>query len=280
MERSVRAPVVAGSFYPADPNELREMVAGFLGGAPGSVAGVRAGSSVAAIVPHAGFVYSGGVAGAGFRAAAAFGRPDLVLLLGASHTGAGDALSLPVEAAWRTPLGDVALDAAAIERAHGLGLRGEPAAFRREHSMEVVLPFLQVLFADVPPVMPVCVRLAPWDALEVGAGALRDLIGTRRAWIVASSDFTHYESDRVARSIDRAALERILRRDAEGFYREVIERGLSICGAAAICVLLLLARDLGLARSELVSYTTSGDVTGDRDAVVGYAAALFSKETL
>jgi hypothetical protein len=142
--------------------------------------------------------------------------------------------------------------------------------------MEVVIPFLQGLFADVPPIVPVCVQLAPWADLVSGARALGAAIGGRRVWIVASSDFTHYEPDRVARALDHTALDLILAGDAEGFHRQTIERGLTICGAGAICVLLLLARDLGLKHSSLVDYATSGDVTQDRSSVVGYAAVSFS----
>ncbi len=274
MERRVRQPVVAGSFYPADPVRLRALVTEL----SGRETEARAESSVAVIVPHAGYMYSGRVAGSGVRAARAFGRPETAFILGASHSGAGGALSLPEDGAWRTPLGDVLLDGPAMERLFFLGLTREPAAFHREHSMEVVLPFLQVLFPDVPPIVPVSVQLAPWEDLVAGARALGEAIGGRRVWIVASSDFTHYEPDRVARALDHAALDLILKGDAEGFYRQTIERGLTICGAGAICVLLLLARDLGLKRSSLVDYATSGDVTGDRSAVVGYAAVTFSKE--
>jgi AmmeMemoRadiSam system protein B len=270
----VRQPVVAGSFYPADPLRLRDLVVDSLG----VEAPPRAPSSVGVVVPHAGYVYSGRVAGAGLRAAAAYGKPDVILVLGASHSGAGGAFALPVEGAWRTPLGDVPLDVPKIERLVALGMARDAGAFRREHSMEVVLPFLQVLFPEPPPVLPVCVQLAQWATLSAGARSLVAAVGGKRAWIVASSDFTHYEPDDVARRLDRSALDLILAGDAEGFYRQTIDRGLTICGAGAICALLLVARDLGLTMGSLVDYATSGDVTGDRSAVVGYAAVSFTKE--
>ena len=275
MERNVRQPVVAGSFYPGDPTRLRDLVRDLLGDeAPAHTA-----SSVGLIVPHAGYMYSGRVAGAGMRAASAYGKPDVVIVLGASHSGAGGAMVVPTEGAWRTPLGDVPLDGASIRRLTSLGIESNPMAFLREHSMEVVLPFLQVLFPEPGPVVPVCVQFAHWAVLVDGARAVASALDGRRAWIVASSDFTHYEPDSVARRLDRAALDLILAGDAEGFYRQTIERGLTICGAGAICVLLLVARELGLGHSKLVEYATSGDVTGDQSAVVGYAAALFTKET-
>ena len=274
MGSGVRQPVVAGSFYPGERARLRALVEGLLG----EPTPARAPSSVGLIVPHAGYEYSGRVAGAGLRAATAFGRPEAVIILGASHSRLGDALVVPGDAAWRTPLGDVPLDDGTIERLVSLGVSRSPDAFRREHSMEVVLPFLQVLFPEPTPVVPVCVQLAPWSALNEGARRLGEALGSDRVWVVASSDFTHYEPDAAARALDRSALDLILAGDAQGFYRHTIERGLSICGAGAITVLLLLARTLGLGRSSLVDYATSGDITGDRSAVVGYAAVLFAKE--
>ena len=274
MGSGVRQPVVAGSFYPGDRARLRALVEELLGEA----APERAPSSAGLIVPHAGYAYSGRIAGAGLCVAATFGRPEAVIILGASHSGLGDALVVPGDAAWRTPLGDVPLDDGTIERLVSLGVSRSPDAFRREHSMEVVLPFLQILFPEPTPVVPVCVQLAPWAALDEGARRLGEALGSERVWVVASSDFTHYEPDAAARALDRSALDLILAGDAQGFYRHTIERGLSICGAGAITVLLLLARTLGLGRSSLVDYATSGDITGDRSAVVGYAAVLFAKE--
>ena len=274
MGNGVRQPVVAGSFYPAERAPLRALVEELLG----EPAPERAPSSVGVIVPHAGYAYSGRVAGAGLRAAAAFGRPETVIILGASHSGARAPLVVPTDAAWGTPLGDVPLDVDAIERLATAGIPRDANAFRREHSMEVVLPFLQVLFADPVPVIPVCVQLAPLASLASGAQILGETLSARRLWVVASSDFTHYEPDRIARELDRSALDAILRLDPEHFYQETLERGLSICGAGAITVLLLLARSLGLRETSLVDYATSGDITGDRSAVVGYAAVLFAKE--
>ncbi len=275
MERSVRQPVVAGAFYPGDPAGLRGMVESLLG----PLMPPQAAGSVGVIVPHAGYMYSGSVAGAGLRAASGCGRPDVVVLLGASHSGAGAAFTLPVETDWRTPLGDVAIDGAAIDRLVRLGMEQNAAAFRREHSMEVVLPFLQVLFPDPVPVVPICVQLSRWSDHLAGAQAIARAVQGRRVWIVASSDFTHYEPDADARRADREALDLIVAEDAEGFYRLTIKRGLTICGAGAICTLLLVARDVGLGRARLVDYATSGDVTGDRSAVVGYASVTFAKES-
>jgi AmmeMemoRadiSam system protein B len=274
MASGVRQPVVAGSFYPGDSAGLRALVEELLG----EPAPKRAPSSVGLIVPHAGYAFSGRVAGAALRAAAAFGRPEAVIILGASHGGLGAHLVMPTDAAWRTPLGDVPLDVTAMERLTAAGIPRDASAFRREHSIEVVLPFLQVLFAEPVPVIPVRVRLGPMAALASGSRILGEALRARRLWIVASSDFTHYEPDGLARELDRSALDTILRLESERFYQKTQEEGLSICGAGAIAVLLLLARSVGLTETALIEYATSGDVTGDRSSVVGYAAVLLTKE--
>lgn len=270
----VRMPVVAGMFYPGDPNVLRSTVDRLLG-APRPSRG--ASPSVGLVVPHAGYPYSGRVAGATFRRAAEYGRPDVVLLLGASHSGLGPTLSLSGAGAWRTPLGDVPVDRTAVEALHAAGMRVYEPAFEREHSIEVELPFLQVLWEDPVAIVPICVQRGGLDELTDAGDALARATAGRRTWVVASSDFTHYEPDEVARERDRLALDAIRALDAARFYRTCQERGLSICGVGAITTLLALARGRGWMTSSLIAYETSGDSTGDRASVVGYAGIVFAQ---
>ena len=267
-------PVVAGAFYPGDRDALRSAVDGLLGDrAP--LRGTR--ESVGLVVPHAGYPYSGRVAGATFRQAANHGRPDVVFLLGASHSGVGPTFSLSDAAAWRTPLGDVPVDLGAVRMLVDAGMVIYEPAFRREHSVEVQLPFLQGLWDDPPPVVPFCVQPGPLDDLvEAGAMLGRAMEG-RTVWVVASSDFTHYEPDSVARERDHLALDPILAVDAAGLYRVCEQRGLTICGVGAIATLLVLARKRNWTKASLVAYETSGDSTGDRTAVVGYAGVVFTE---
>ncbi len=268
-------PVVAGVFYPGDPDVLRSTVGRLLGAAQSLR---EAKGSVGLVVPHAGYPYSGRVAGATFRRAAEHGRPDVVVLLGASHSGRGPTVSLSSAGAWRTPLGDVPVDRATTDALRAAGISIYEPAFEREHSIEVELPFLQVLWEDPVGIVPVCVQHGGFEELTAVGDALARATAGGILWVVASSDFTHYEPDRVAREHDRLALDAILALDAARFYDTCRERRLSICGVGAITALLALARGRGWTRSSLVGYETSGDATGDRAAVVGYAGVVFVQE--
>jgi AmmeMemoRadiSam system protein B len=267
-------PVVAGAFYPGDRDALRSAVDELLGDRP-PLRETR--ESVGLVVPHAGYQYSGRVAGATFRQAANYGRPDVVFLLGASHSGLGPTFSLSDAAGWRTPLGDVPVDLGAVEMLVDAGMVIYEPAFLREHSAEVQLPFLQALWDEAPPVVPFCVQPGPLDDLVEAGATLAKAMEGRVVWVVASSDFTHYEPDAVARERDRLALDPILGLDAAGFYRLCGQRGLSICGVGAIATLLALARKKNWTTASLVAYETSGDSTGDRTAVVGYAGVVFTE---
>ncbi|MCX6093991.1 MAG: AmmeMemoRadiSam system protein B [Candidatus Bipolaricaulota bacterium] len=274
MQGHVRMPVVAGTFYPGDPDVLRSTVSRLLGEGPAVQA---AHGSMGLVVPHAGYLYSGRVSGATFRRASGCGRPEVVILLGASHTGLGPTFSLSDAAAWRTPLGDVQLDREAIGALAAAGMRIYEPAFHREHSVEVQLPFLQVLWDDPVPIVPICVQPGPLEELAAAGATLLEATRGRVTWVVASSDFTHYEADSVARERDRVALDPILAVDAARFYRVCAENGFSICGVGAITTLLALASRKGWRESALVAYETSGDSTGDRAAVVGYAGVTLAQ---
>ena len=238
----------------------------------------KLGSSIGLIAPHAGYPYSGAVAAGGYERVASLGRPEVVVLLGANHTGIGMPLSLSGCAAWETPLGRSPVDAATVARLAESGIPLSDAAFEREHSVEVQLPFIQAIWGVDLPIVPLCVASMALSAAEKTAETIADAIDGRSVLCVASSDFTHYEPDATARELDRSALEPIRALDGEGFDRVYRERRLSICGAGAILTLLGICRRLGLTKGELVRYATSGDATGDRSAVVGYASVLFTGE--
>jgi len=263
MGTQIRQPIVAGAFYPEDPDELSRSVDSLLGGGFTPVERPLSGPA-GLIVPHAGYPYSGPVAGAGFRAIAKEGTPRNVILLGANHTGFGRTVSLGDYAGWETPLGIVRTDTELIERLAANGLPIDNSAFIRE----------SVTF------VPICViSSGDWEAYARAGNLIADATGEEATLIVASSDFTHYEPDRLARSLDRPAIEKILALDGKGFIEEWMRRRLSICGAGAIATLIAASDRLGLTSTGLIDYKTSGDVTGDRSAVVGYAAIAFIKET-
>jgi AmmeMemoRadiSam system protein B len=277
MDTSARAPIVAGTFYPANADVLRASIEAFFeSGIPDP--GRRLAKTAGLIAPHAGYPYSGAVAAAGYGAVAERGRPDVVVLLGANHSGLGAPMSLSSHTSWETPLGRSPVEGHIVTWLVGAGLPMADAAFAREHSIEVQLPFIQAVWDTDLPIVPICVMSAPRASLRETVEAIATAIGETRALIVASSDFTHYETDETARELDRLALEPIIGMDADAFDRICRDRGLSICGAGAIEVLLDLCRRLGIERGELLQYATSGDTTGDRTAVVGYASVLFMTE--
>jgi len=275
MQGQIRPPIVAGAFYPGEPGELSRYVDSLLG--EGFVPADRPLPGPAGlIVPHAGYPYSGAVAAAGFRAIAERGIPRTIILLGANHTGFGRTISLGDHAGWETPLGIVRTDTELLERLAANGLPIDNAAFIREHSLEVELPFIARLWGDSVTFVPICViSSGDWEAYARAGNLIADATGEEATLIVASSDFTHYEPDRLARSLDRSAIERILALDGKGFVEEWMRRRLSICGAGAIATLIAACDRLGLTSARLIDYKTSGDVTGDRSAVVGYAAISF-----
>lgn len=268
--------MAAGTFYPGTAAGLSAALGRLF---PGEVRAAERPleGPIGLVVPHAGYVYSGRVAAAGYAALAERGRPNWVLVLGANHTGMGRSLSLARMGTWRTPLGEAPIDTDLADRLIAAGIEVAEEAFLGEHSIEVELPFLQYLFGIQIPFVPVSVMLSPFPDLAVAGERIAEVVRGKGGAIVASSDFTHYEPAEVARRIDHGAIERILALDAEGFYERVVRERLSICGAAAITLLLAMGRRLGWNDARLVSYATSGDVTGDDRAVVGYASLLLGE---
>jgi hypothetical protein len=270
----VREPVVAGAFYPGTPAALSKTV-GQLFGAELQGSAESLSDSVGLIVPHAGYMYSGPTAAVGYRYLAMLGRPAWAIILGTNHTGMGRPISIAREGAWRTPFGEAPIASDLADRLVAEGLEVAQAAFLREHSIEVQLPFLQFLFGATIPFVPVCVKLAPLSELVSTGEAIVRAIRDGHGAVIASSDFTHYEPTEIARRIDCTAIDHILALDVEGFYRKLVDERLSICGGGAITVLMSIAQRSAWNQTRLLSYTTSGDVTGDHSAVVGYAAIAF-----
>ena len=266
----IRLPAVAGRFYPEDPGQLRAAVDSFLVHA-GKEKRIRA---RACLVPHAGYVYSGAVAGEVYRRLEVPGR---VILIGPRHFPRGAPLAILSDGSWQTPLGMAPVDhqlADEIVRAFPL-LREDEVAHNAEHSLEVQLPFLQRLtpsFAFVP----IVIGHAHWETLEGLGRALAEVIAAQREPIllIASSDLNHYESDAVTRVKDRKAIEQILALDPRKLLDAVREEKISMCGYAATVATLVAARQLGAERAALVRYATSGEVNGDLDEVVGYAGMI------
>ena len=268
----LRLPAVAGQFYPSDPRELTRLIRKFSTAEPGAEKKrVRA-----CLVPHAGYIYSGGVAGAVF---ARMILPKKILVLGVRHAPMGEDLAILSEGAWRTPLGDAPLDAALAQKVKAScpSLREDAVAHSREHSLEVEIPFLQLLDTGFS-FVPVAVGTLCFEELhELGMGLARVLRESQEEiLVVTSSDMNHYEPDDVTRIKDAKAIDRMEAVDARGLFEICRKEKISMCGLGPAVAMLTTMKELGVEHGEVVRYATSGDVNGDRDAVVGYAGMIFA----
>jgi len=265
----LRHPAVAGRFYPGDPDDLRAEAREYL-----SQSNVAPRHAIACMAPHAGYMYSGHVAGAVF---AQVEIPRRCVVICPNHTGMGRALAIMSDGAWETPLGEVPVDRelAAALKARFPALQEDSAAHRAEHAAEVELPFLQLRQPDLS-FVPIALRTGEFEALEHLGLALADVISAQSdpVLIVASSDMNHYEPDALTRVKDHRAIERILSLDPRGLYDVVTQQDISMCGYGPAVAMLTAARQLGAKTAELVKYATSGDVSGDRQMVVGYAGVV------
>jgi MEMO1 family protein len=266
----VRLPAVAGRFYPNEANELARQIESFCV-SPASEPRHRA---ISCLVPHAGYRFSGHVAGAVF---ARLDLPRRFLLLGPRHLPRGKEQAILSEGGWETPLGCAEIDselAAELKRACA-SLSEDEVAHRNEHSLEVQLPFLQKLVGAFR-FVPIALGIVDFAGLDSLGRAVAEVLArqTEPVLILASSDMNHYESDEVTREKDRKALACVLALDPRGLYDTVRREGITMCGFGPAVSMLTAARLLGATRAELVRYATSGDINGNRDEVVGYAGVV------
>ena len=265
---TVRHPAVAGQFYPRKAASLLAEIRSYLTPAAEPVA------ALGCVVPHAGYMYSGHVAGAVY---ARVQIPARCILLCPNHTGMGHPLSLMSQGAWETPLGTVAIDselAAALLVRFPL-LTDDSDAHRTEHAIEVQLPFLQAKRPQFR-FVPIAVGTRQYEALAGLGHSIGEVLAAldEPVLVLASSDMNHYESDQVTRVKDHKAIERILALDPRGLYDVVTNEEISMCGFGPTVAMLTATQDLGGTKAELVKYATSGDVSGDRNTVVGYAGVV------
>ncbi|MGC8997783.1 MAG: AmmeMemoRadiSam system protein B [Candidatus Bathyarchaeia archaeon] len=279
----IRLPSQAGAFYAGKAESLKRQIEEcFLhelgpGKIPTVVEGPR--RIVGFVCPHAGYMYSGPVAAHAYYNLASDGKPDTVVLFGPNHTGYGSALAVMNEGFWRTPLGDVEVDGETANKIvrEARIVDVDDSAHRYEHSIEVQLPFLQYLFGSAFKIVPICFLMQDLhSSREVGQAVAKVLAG-KNALIIASSDMTHYEPHRIAEKKDLMALKAVEIMNEERFYSMIEEHRITACGYGPIIALITAAKALGAREAKLLCYKTSGDVTGDYSAVVGYAAVQFTK---
>ena len=272
MPSSVRIPAVAGRFYPGRSDQLLREIHAYTSPPPAARI-----SAIGCVAPHAGYVYSGPVAGAVY---ARLDIPEHCIVLCPNHTGCGAPLAILTATTWQTPLGEVAPSTALAERLlqQFPALQEDSSAHRAEHAIEVQLPFLQAQQKKLH-IVPIVVGTSDFRELRELGEAIAHVIGdeeeaNQKTLIVASSDMNHYESDTITRVKDRTAIDRVLALDARGLWEVVMQEDISMCGFGPTVAMLTAAKILGATRATLVRYATSGDVSGDRDAVVGYAGIV------
>ena len=264
----VRHPAVAGQFYPKDPNRLVADVQSYLH------VEAQPAPAFGCVVPHAGYMYSGHVAGAVYAHVAI---PERCIVLCPNHTGVGTPLSIMTDGVWETPLRDVEIDSSLANLLMKAfpGLSEDSDAHRGEHAIEVQLPFLLQRRKDLT-FVPIAIGTRRYELLEGLGMAMAHVLESLGDGVlmIASSDMNHYESDPVTRVKDHKAIQKILALDPAGLYEVVTQEHVSMCGYGPTIAMLTAAKQMGATSAELVKYATSGDVSGDRRMVVGYAGIV------
>jgi hypothetical protein len=276
----VRKPAVAGSFYPAAKEQLLNMVEGcFLHShGPGKRPPAGNGRKIIAIVcPHAGYMYSGPVAAYSYYYASSI-KPDVVIMIGPNHYGIGSGIATMKEGSWETPLGSVSVSSSAAEqlvKTSGI-VDFDDAAHSEDHCLEVQLPMLQYIYDHKFEIVPIIIWMQDREsALDIGRG-IAEIAKDRKALIIASSDFTHYEPNEQAHRKDGELIKTVLELDVSKYYGVLERLNVTACGYGAIASVMAAARILGAEKGELLKYATSGDIAGNKSAVVGYGSILFT----
>lgn len=263
----IRKPAVAGQFYPGNPQTLSNEVISYLKKSDKS-------DAIGIVSPHAGYIYSGGVAGSVYSTV---NIPRDIIIIGPNHTGLGEPEAIMTSGAWQMPNGNVEINSglAGLISENSIYLKDDHLAHSREHSLEVQIPFLQHFRNDLR-IVPIAMMSMDYTiCLEIGhavAKAVKDF--KEPVLIVASSDMTHYESDKSAREKDKKAIERVLHLDPQGLLKTVRDHRITMCGVIPATIMLIASLELGAKKAELVDYATSGETSGDYDQVVGYAGII------
>lgn len=279
MSSTVRRPAVAGQFYPSHPEPLRRTISEcFLHSIGPQKLPPAAKSKILGLVcPHAGYMYSGPVAAHGYLALSGL-NPDLVIVVGPNHYGIGSGVAVPAAKSWLTPLGEVSIARdAAIELVEASGIIDvDDMSHMQEHSIEVQIPFLQFIFSKPFRILPVSMLLQDQKTAEEVGEAIAKIVPKWNAFVIASSDLTHYEPHEVASKKDNQLIEIIQTLDIDTHYETLRKLDLSACGYGPIAAVMRAAKMLGASKGKLLQYATSGDTGGSRESVVGYASISFS----
>lgn len=274
----------AGSFYPSERTALVSQIENCflhkLG--PGRLPKLQEKGErkiVSAVSPHAGYMYSGPVAANLYSALASDGVPDTVVILGPNHYGVGTGVSAMVEGVWQTPLGEVEIDSAVAKQIckNSDIIDLDDSAHLNEHSIEVQLPFLQYVYGNRFKFVPISMMMQDAETSRNVGESIAESTDRADVLIIASSDMSHYEPQKQAERKDRLVMNAILKLDEEELQRVVELENISMCGYGPVSSAIVAGKHLGAKAAKVVSYQTSGDITGDFGQVVGYLSATIAK---
>jgi len=275
----VRTPAVAGMFYPKTSQELKSSIKNcFLHKyGPGKLPPSPDDEKIIGVIcPHAGYEYSGPIAANSYYAISSQ-RPELVIIIGPNHWGIGRDVATMKEGVWRTPLGDIEVDAENSIEINKICKSIELDSFShtRDHCLEVQLPMLQEIFSHKFKILPLILIDQSYNATREIGKAIAKIAKIKNTMIIGSSDFTHYEPNDFAHAQDKSLIEAVVSLDVDKFYKILQEKQVSACGYGAIASTMIACKELGATKAILNKYATSGDITGDKSSVVGYASIAF-----
>ena len=275
---SIRQPAAAGTFYSYDAGNLKKQISESFSHDLGPKR-LKIQKFIAAVVPHAGYIYSGPIA------AWVYSRIEKsnYIILGPNHSGMGSQFALMKKGLWKTPLGEVAIHEEVAEKIlkECRIIEYDVIAHQYEHSIEVQLPFLQYRYGSDFKFVPITIlnEFADDLLLEncrlIGKAIANVIRREKEKWIIlASSDFSHYVPQKTAKRVDLSLIEEIKKLDEKKFFEKIVEKNASVCGFGGIASAIAAAKEMGAKKAELLKYATSGDVTGEMNSVVGYASVI------
>ena len=275
----IRTPAVSGTFYPENEKKLKNLIHECfmhpIG--PGKTSPTDSNEKIYGVIcPHAGFVYSGPVACHSFYSISA-SSSNLAIIVGPNHYGIGQNVASMIDVSWKTPLGLAEVDSnSVLELREYLDiLEIDSFSHSKEHSIEVQIPMLQEVFSHEMKILPISLINQEQKTATLVGSAIAKIAEKKDALLIGSSDFTHYEENGFAHRQDLALIDPILKLDVDGFYKILYERKVTACGFGAIASIMTACKELGATQGKLLKYATSGDISGDKSSVVGYASIIF-----
>ena len=275
----IRTPAVSGTFYPENEKKLKNLIHDCFTHpiGPGKTFPIESNEKIYGVIcPHAGFVYSGPVACHSFYSLSA-SSSKLAIIVGPNHYGIGQNTASMIDVSWETPLGLMEVDSDSVLelREHLDILEIDSFSHSKEHSIEVQIPILQEVFSGEMKILPISLINQEQKTATLVGSAIAKIAQEKDALLIGSSDFTHYEENEFAHRQDLALIDPILKLDIDEFYKILHERKVTACGFGAIASIMTACKELGATKGKLLKYATSGDVSGDKSSVVGYASIIF-----